>query len=140
MNETLKADFGKICEMAYRAKNVDEAAVAAFYLYQIFKQLNFDAGNIAVKYCELNQDLPEMQEAMWRGFSVALWASKCQIAAFRPVPVNSFRGRLIKVELREIEHAAWRGGDLDFNLGSLVEKTKHLHNSYNEIKNGLLRY
>lgn len=125
--------------MAYRAKNVDEAAVAAFYLYQIFKQLNFDAENIAVKYCQLSQDLSIVHEALWRGFSVALWASKCQIAAYRPVPVCSYKGRLIKVELREIEHAAWRGGDIDFNLESLVEKTRHLHNSYNEIKNGLLR-
>lgn len=134
MNETLKSDFGRICEMAYQAKTIEEASVALFYLYQLCAALGFDNEGVTVRDCDTNKRLPALHEAIWHGVASALYGSKIQIAAFRPVPVYSYRGRLIKVELRDIEHGTRLSVELDFNLGSLLEKTERNRSIALELK------
>lgn len=105
MNERLKADYQRICEMAYRARTVEEAEVPLFYTYLMCRQLGYDNSGIRLRCgAPAGGRLPLLHDAIWRGVATALWASPCQIYGFEPNEVFSFRGRLLKVEIRNVEH------------------------------------
>lgn len=130
MNERLKADYQRICEMAYRARTIEEAEVPLFYTYLMCRQLGYDNSGIRIKCgAAAGSGLPVLHDAIWRGVATALWASPCQIYGFEPVEVLSFRGRLLKVEIRNVEHNPLGGKYQSFDLEEIcrsIESTRDL--------------
>lgn len=128
MNETLKKDYQRICEMAFRAKNVEQAEVPLFYVYLICSQLGLDNTGIRIQnYTPCGRTLTTLHEAIWTGVAKALRASPAHINSFRPVEVYSFRSRLIKVELQGVEIGRPCQIDVDFDLENICADVERLH-------------
>ena len=148
MNEILKKDYQRICEMAYRAKSVEQAEVPLFYVYLICQQLGFDNTGIRIEdNSPCGRLLTTLHEAIWTGVARALRASPAHIRSFRPVEVYSFRSRLIKVELQGVEIGRPCQIDIDFDLEKLCKDVELLHctpelpriNRFNDFYDSLTR-
>lgn len=132
MNENIdnkmKDDYQRICEAAYHAQNLEQAEVALFYLYLMCEQLGLDNTGIALR-CGAPQGaaLPLVQEALWTGVATALWASPCHVLAFRPRPLRSFRGRLLKVAMTAVEHRPYAGRAVTMGLDQVMAYVEDLH-------------
>lgn len=148
MNEILKKDYQRICEMAFRAKNVEQAEVPLFYVYLICQQLGFDNTGIRIEdSTPCGRKLTTLHEAIWTGVAKALRASPAHISSFRPVEVYSFRSRLIKVELQGVEIGRPCQIDLDFDLEKICKDVERVHcvpdlpriNRFNDFYDSLTR-
>ena len=149
MNEILKKDYQRICEMAFRAKNVEQAEVPLFYVYLICQQLGLDNTGIRIEdnSPSCGRSLSTLHEAIWTGVAKALRASPAHIRSFRPVEVYSFRSRLIKVELQGVEIGRPCQIDLDFDLEKICKDVVRLHcvpdmpriNRWNDFYDSLIR-
>ena len=148
MNEILKKDYQRICEMAYRAKSVEQAEVPLFYVYLICQQLGLDNTGIRIEeQSPCGRHLTTLHEAIWTGVARALRASPAHISSFRPVEVYSFRSRLIKVELQGVEVGRPCQIDIDFDLEKLCKDVERIHcvpelpriNRFNEFYDSLIR-
>lgn len=139
MDEVLKSDYQRVCEMAYHSRTIEQAEVPLFYIYLMCQQLGFENHGLRVESgrpLSIVKILPPLHEAIWNGVAMALWASPCHIKSFTPSPVYSFSGRLLKVELRGILHDRYSYGGVDFDLANLVEYVENIHNmdEYHTIK------
>lgn len=120
MDDKMKSDYLRICEMAYKAHDNGQASAALFYLYQMCGQLGLDNSGLRIEGGEPRKDgISVLHQAIWLGVGTALWASPCQIYGFRPSEVRSFRGRLLAVELNGVEHSPCGCQTLDFDLERL---------------------
>lgn len=140
MNELLKSDYGRICEMAHCAHSVEEASVVLFYVYQMCRQLGLDNDGLAVRFGEVS--LPGtsvLHEAIWTGVAEALWDSPAQIAAFRPVEARSYRGRLLRVDLCDVEHSVCHNAIISFSLDEIVKNIEIRRQAYSDLGRGMLR-
>lgn len=127
-NETLKDDYQRICDTAYRARSLKEAAPALFYTELMCRQLGYGNRGIVLRN-GIPDRLPEMDRlhaAIWLGVSTALWASPCKISVFRPVPVYSYKGRLLKVDLLNVEYDHYYGGTITTSLEALVLEVRKM--------------
>lgn len=128
MDEKLKRDYQRICEAAYHAKNIEQAQVPLFYLYLICQQFDFDNSGISLRCGTVEgKARPLMQEALWCGVASCLWASPCHIVAFRPRPINSYRGRLLKIEIDGVEHRPYNGGEVITGIEEIIAFVEDLH-------------
>lgn len=148
MNEILKKDYQRICEMAFRAKSVEQAEVPIFYVHLICQQLGLDNTGIRIEnYSPCGRPLSTLHEAIWTGVAKALRASPAHINSFRPVEVYSFRSRLIKVELQGVEVGRPCQIDVDFDLEKLCKDVERIHcvpelpriNRFNDFYDSLIR-
>lgn len=140
MNELLKSDYGRICEMAHSVRSLEEASVVLFYVYQMCGQLGLENDGLAVRFGEVS--LPGtsvLHEAIWTGVSEALWDSPAQIAAFRPAEVRSYRGRLLRVDLCDVEHSVCHNAIISFSLDVIVKNIEIKRQAYSDLSRGLLR-
>ena len=129
MEKKLQNDYQRIIEMCYRARTVEEAQVALFYAELMCEQLGYDNEGLAFSGgYPMHGTMEPLHEAIWRGIGQALSASPSRIHAFEPERVNSYRGRLLKVELQNVEHCAkGAGAPVDSNLDSLLSAVHSLH-------------
>lgn len=117
----MQSDYKRIIEMCYKARNLQEAQVALFYAELLCEQLGFDNRGLTIDMGYCGRDtLKPLHAAIWYGIGQALAASPSHICAFEPQRIDSFRGRLIKVELKFVVHSTKPIGVVDSNLKNLL--------------------
>lgn len=121
MDAKIQADYKRIIEMCYKARNTQEAQVVLFYAELLCQQLGFDNSGLTIDMGYCGKDtLQPLHTAIWYGIGQALAASPCHISAFEPVRIDSYRGRLIKIELKFVIHSSKSSCVVDSNLKNLL--------------------